>query len=142
MESTYTSISDLPSLYSIDDNALLNVTLSGASYKILASVLKQYADGKTAYEYAVEQGYKGTEAQFATMLATLPTYSENAANSAAAAQEAEEVTLGYVNRAAQIAAIAKSTAYVIDTDDGDTKYTMTRKIKNGHFVVTLTEKED
>lgn len=42
----------------------------------------KHIDGKTAYEYAVEKGYTGTEEQFASMMASYATVAEQATDAA------------------------------------------------------------
>ena len=66
--------------------------------------------GKTAYESAQDGGYTGTEAEFNTELAALPTYATNAANSATNASGSATAAAGSANSASGSATLSESWA--------------------------------
>lgn len=66
--------------------------------------------GKSAYEYAVEQGYEGTEEDFGESLATVDTKATQAASSATAAAASATSASGYSTSASNSATAAAGSA--------------------------------
>ena len=68
------------------------------------------ADGKTAYESAVDGGYTGTESEFNAELADLPSYATNAAQSASNASASASAASGSASSASTSASDAEDSA--------------------------------
>lgn len=71
-------------------------------------------NGKTAYQSAQDGGYTGTESQFNTTLANLPTYASDAAQSAQDASGYANNASGYANDASGYATAASGSASAAD----------------------------
>ena len=94
----------------------------------------QGSTGKTAYEYATEHGYTGTEEQFSEQMSAIDDYVAEAAQSARDAEAAKD-------DAEAAAQAARETAHFTDFDTG-TKYTMAWGAKGGYPCLRLTEIEE
>ena len=83
----------------------------------MAAIIKDLG-AVTAYAYAVEQGYTGTEEEFAELMASYADVAEDAAESAAAAEQAKEdaVTAKTAAEAAAATATTKASAAATSAD--------------------------
>lgn len=78
--------------------------------KIQGPIGPQGDTGKSAYQYAVDGGYTGTEAQFKTMMSSVDIKAESAAASASAAENSKTAAAGSATTAEQAASSASSSA--------------------------------
>lgn len=78
--------------------------------KIQGPIGPQGDTGKSAYQYAVDGGYTGTEAQFKAMMSSVDIKAESAAASASAAENSKTAAAGSATTAEQAASSASSSA--------------------------------
>ena len=77
--------------------------------------MSRFIGNVSAYAYAVEQGYTGTEAEFATLMASYATVAEEAAESAESAQASATTASGAAQTATTKASEASASAQTATT---------------------------